>query len=299
MAAELGGVRNDLNYAKAPVSEEQTTRAALAAHRIGSDLKPWQDRIDSLMSDATVIVTFRGAGSVNGIDPAAASQAVAKIRDHIINLRGMGVPVALMYDGDGDNRAKPDVGSIFGELADTFNNDSSVKFIAAQSESWFGPADKTDPIKSANGTPYETYVFANDLPGQHASLTQSSSLVAYEQYQQIFVGPAGKIAFSQLKDLSNKIVTSRPAEMGDVKVLVYSTPNNASLSDQLQAKYETELDDGKRSKIFANIEQRRDHPFGFLCSSNGEFSLDVTQYPGLKFESSSISSSENVPHAAV
>jgi hypothetical protein len=156
--------------------------------------------------------------------------------------------------------------------------------IAAQSEGWYGPADKTDPIKSANGTPYETYVFADDLPGQHASLTQSSKLVAYPHFEQIFVGPAGKIAFSQLKDLSDKAVADRPADAGDLKVIIFSTPNNANLSAQFQSRLETEADDAKRSKISVNIAQRRDHPYGFLCNSDGQFNLDEKQYPRLKFE---------------
>jgi hypothetical protein len=287
---EFGGTKIDLQNVKSPESALQATDTVLSAQRIGSDLTPWEDRVNSLMADAAVIITFRGAGSVNGIDPIAASQVVAKIRDHILDLRSYGSPVALMYDGDGDNRAKPDVGSIFGELADSFAKDSSVKFIAAQSEGWYGPADKTDPIKSANGTPYETFVFANDLPGQHASLTQSSSLVAYPHYEQVFVGPAGKIAFSQLKDLSDKAVAHRPEDAGDVTVMIFSTPNNGDLAPQLKTKLDAEVDDGKRVKILANIEQRRDHPFGFLCNSEGTLSLDAAQYPGLRFEHSSISS---------
>jgi hypothetical protein len=282
--AEFGGVKNDLSNVKPPVTGLQPLDTSLSAVRIGSDLKPWEDRVNSLMADATVILTFRGAGSVNGIDPEASSHAVAKIRDRIMDLRSRGFPVALMYDGDGDNRAKPDVGSIFGELADAFAKDPSVKFIAAQSEGWYGPADKTDPIKSSNGTPYETYVFANDLPGQHASLTQSSKLVAYPHFEQIFVGPAGKIAFSQLRDLSDKAVADRPADMGDLKVTIFSTPNNSSLNAQFQSKLDAETDDAKRAKISANIDQRRDHPYGFLCDSEGQFCLDEKQYPGLKFE---------------
>lgn len=281
---EFGGIKNDLTNAKPPSSGLQPTDTPVSAMRIGADLKPWEERVNSLMADGTVILTLRGAGSVNGIDPDSASQVVAKIRDRIMDLRSAGVPVALMYDGDGDTRAKPDVGSIFGELADAFARDSSVKLIAAQSEGWYGPADKTDPIKSANGTPYETYVFADDLPGQHASLTQSSKLVAYPHFEQIFVGPAGKIAFSQLRDLSDKAVADRPADAGDLKVIIFSTPNNANLSAQFQSRLETEADDAKRSKISVNIAQRRDHPYGFLCNSDGQFNLDEKQYPRLKFE---------------
>lgn len=286
--AGFGGIKVDLTNAKSPGPLDPSADIASTVKRMGSDLTPWQDRVQSLMDDSTVIVTLRGAGSVNGIDPVAASQAVAKIRDYIQDVRSLGVPVALMYDGDGDNREKPDVGSIFGELADSFAKDSSVTFIAAQCEGWYGPADKADPIKSANGTPYETYVFSDDLPGQHASVTQSSSLVAYPHYEQIFVGPAGRIAFEQLKDLSEKAADVRPAEAGDVKVMVISTPNNASLSAQLQDKYHAETDDGKRAKIGANIAQRRDFPFGFLSDSKGNLSLDTTQYSRLTFEYSPV-----------
>lgn len=282
--AEFGGIKKDFSNVRPPGSGLQPLNTSVSAVRIGADLKPWEDRVNSLMADATVILTFRGAGSVNGIDPDASSQVVAKIRDRILDLRNRGFLVALMYDGDGDNRAKPDVGSIFGELADAFAKDSSVKFIAAQSEGWYGSADKTDPIKSSNGTPYETYVFANDLPGQHASLTQSLKLVAYPRFEQIFVGPAGKIAFSQLQDLSDKAVAVRPVDMGDLKVTIFSAPNNSRLSAQFQSKLEAESDDAKRNKISANIDQRRDHPYGFLCNSDGQFILEEKQYPRLKFE---------------
>lgn len=279
--------RSAIDSAKTPTTA-QAPDTELSARRIGSDLKPWQQRVDSLISEGAVIVTLRGAGSVNGIDPIAASRAVGMIRDYILALRGSGTSVALMYDGDGDNRAKPDVGSIFGELADSFAKDSSVKFIAAQSEGWYGPPDESDPIKSSNDTPYETYVFAADLPGQHASLTQSSALVAYPRYEQIFVGPAGKIAFSQLQDLSDKAVASRDAEYGEVKVMILSTSNNAALTAQFEAKFNAEVDETKRAKIAANIEQRRDNPFGFLCDSEGRMNLEMSRYPGLSFEHSLI-----------
>ena len=179
---------------------------------------------------------------------------------------------------------EPDIGAVFGELADVFSKDSGVVAIAAQCEGWYGPPTETSPIKSATGTNYETYVFSDDLEGQHASLTQSSDLVGYENYQQIFVGPAGQIAFSQLKDVSDKAASGRSDELPAVKIAVFGTTNNSALSAELAGQLEAAEGAEARQKVQAKITQREEHPYGFLFTRDGDFSVDTKEFPGLDFE---------------
>ena len=39
---------------------------------LDTDLQPWHDRMEELIENDTRIIAFRGAGSANGIEPAAA-----------------------------------------------------------------------------------------------------------------------------------------------------------------------------------------------------------------------------------
>jgi len=286
---KFGGLRVDLTTASAPTGHARDgtnlQRDNSQAQSIGLDLKPWESRMQSLIETGAAIITFRGAGTVNGIESEAEGKAVATIRDAIMELRGKGVPVVLMYDGDGDNRAKPDVGSVFGQLADAFKQDTGVVAIAAQTEGWYNPSSPNAPISSATGTPFETYVFSDKLEGAHASLTQSAQLVAYSNYSQVFVGPAGQIAFKQLQDVSDKAVAHRDAALSPVKVAIFITPNNPAVGDQLATQLDAATgNDQLIAKITPRIEQRRNHPYGFLCTSEGDFSVDAKKYPGIAFE---------------
>lgn len=194
-----------------------------------------------------------------------------------------GTPVALIFDGDGDNRQKPDIGSVFGSLADSLSENPLVTAIAAQTEGWYSPSVEGGAIESATGKPYETYIFPDDLPGSHASLTQSSALVSYPNYEQVFVGPAGPIAFNQLEDLNSK-TTGRPEDAGPVKVTILETPNNPELDFELTSQLNTAAnDEQKKAKIQAKIAQRKEQPYGALFTKDGKFSLDVSQYPNITF----------------
>ncbi len=147
------------------------------AVRLSPDLHEWHERTDALMAQGARIITFRGAGTVNGIEPSAAEAATTMLHDYVTSITSDGTPVVLMYDGDGDNRQKPDVGSVFGGLVDSLSEDPNVTAIAAQTEGWYSPKTPNAPIESATGKPFETYVFPDDLPGAHASLTQSEALL--------------------------------------------------------------------------------------------------------------------------
>jgi hypothetical protein len=253
------------------------------ATRLGMDIRQWNERTEALMSEGARIITFRGAGTVNGIDPNAAEKATATLHEYVTSITADGTRIALMYDGDGDNRERPDVGSIFGGVVDSLGDNPHVTAIAAQTEGWYSPATENGAIESASGKPFETYVFPDALPGGHASLTQSDALVAYPGYEQVFVGPAGPIAFNQLGDLSQKAAAHRSTEAGPVKVTVLETPNNAAIGGELQAQLGSVADDQARAKIEAKITQREQQPYGALFTPAGEFAVDASQYPGVDF----------------
>lgn len=262
-------------------SHEQ--RPKTEAIRLGSDLAPWNERMGALKARNARIITFRGAGSVNGIDSTEAKGAVDLLKKYVDQVTADGTAVALMYDGDGDDRTNPDVGSVFGGLVDALGDNPRVTAIAAQTEGWYSPSVENGAIESATGKAYETYVFPDDLPGSHASLTQSDDLVAYPNYEQVFVGPAGPIAFNQLQDLNDK-ATNRTEGGEPVRVTVLETSNNANLADKLNAQLEVAEDNSEQQqKIQAKITQREQLPFGALFTREGEFSVDVREYPNVAF----------------
>lgn len=250
------------------------------AIRLSANLHEWHERTGELMSQGARIIAFRGAGAVNGIEPRAAEAATAMLHDYVASITADGTPVVLMYDGDGDDREKPDIGSVFGGLVDSLDSDSNVTAIAAQTEGWYSPRTPNAPIESAAGKPFETYVFPDDVPGAHAALTQSEALVAYPGYEQVFVGPAGPIAFNQLGDLSQKAV-HRAAGAGEVRVTVLTTPNNPEVDRELNDKLGTASDDQARAKIAAKLTQRAQQPYGALFTPTGELSVEPAQFPGI------------------
>jgi hypothetical protein len=247
------------------------------------DTHEWNALMDDLIARDARIIAFRGAGAVNGIDPVSAEAATTQLAAYVSELAESGHTVALMFDGDEDNRQKPDIGSVFGMLVDSLKDKPNVVAITAQSKSWYYPKTEGGALESSTGTPYETYVFPDELPGSHAALTQSEKLVAYPRYEQVFVGPAGPIAFSQLADLSSK-ATNRPAEAGPLHVIVIETSNNASLAEGLQQQLESAQDDAAKEKIAAKITQREKHPYGALFTLDGQFAVDLSEYPGLEFQ---------------
>lgn len=240
----------------------------------------WHSRMEALMADGARIITFRGAGTVNGIDPAAANAATEMITKYVSDLAEGGSTVAIMFDGDEDNRKKPDVGAVFGAVADAFKDSPNVVPITAQKQGWYYPKSEGAALESASGTPYETYVFPDNLPGSHAVLTQSEALAKYPGYEQIFVGPAGPIAFNQLQDVNDK-AAGRSSEVGPMKVTVLETPLNHELDQVFQNQLEAAGDDEARAKVQAKIDQRTAHPYGALFTPQGEIGFDPNQYSNL------------------
>lgn len=263
-----------------PKSTEQAIIMELDAHE-------WNTRVDSLIAQNASIIAFRGAGTVNGIDPAAAEAATYQLANYVSGLAETGNVVALMFDGDEDNRQKPDIGSVFGSLVDSLKDVPNVVAMTAQTRSWYYPTIEGGTLESATGAPYETYVFPDELPGSHAALTQSEKLAEYPGYQQVFVGPAGPIAFNQLADVSSK-TTSRPVEAGPLHVAIIETPNNGALSEGFRQQLNATEDETAKAKIAAKIAQREEQPYGALFTPDGQFAINPAEYPGLAFEVVSI-----------
>jgi hypothetical protein len=186
-----------------------------------------------------------------------------------------------MFDGDEDNREKPDVGAVFGAVADALKDKPNVVAMAAQTKGWYYPKSDGAALESANGTPYETFVFPDDMPGSHAAVTQSEALARYSGYEQVFVGPAGPIAFNQLQDVNDKAVGR---EAGPMRVTVIETPLNHQLDQVFQGQLEAASDDTARAKVQAKIDQRAAQPYGALFSPEGELAVQPNQYPNLDIQ---------------
>jgi len=260
------------------VEHKQATMMEQDAHQ-------WHERMEAPMADGARIITFRGAGTVNGIDPTAAKVATEAITKYVSDIAEDGTSVAIMFDGDEDNREKPDVGSVFGAVADALKDRPNVTPIAAQTKSWYYPKSEDAALESANGTLYETFVFPDDMPGSHAALTQSEELARYSGYEQVFVGPAGPIAFNQFQDVNDK-ATGR--EAGAMRVTVFETPLNHQLDQVFQSQLEDASDDATRAKVQAKLDQRSAQPYGALFSPEGVLAVRPNQYPNLDIQVSRV-----------
>lgn len=269
-----------------PYTHEQS--AGNRAVMLEQNPQAWEDRMNAFIAQDARIIAFRGAGTVNGIDPAAAQKSTEMIVDYLSQSVEDGTPLVLMFDGDEDNRAKPDIGSVFGSVVDSLADKPNVFAVAAQTKGWYYPKAEGANLETATGMPIETYVFdGQDLEGKalaHDDFTQSEMLAGYKGYEQVFVGPAGPIAFNQLRDTSDKAEASRLAEIGPLTVTVIEAPNNAALDVTLQEQLSAAKDDAARAKVQAKILQRTEQPYGALCTQAGEFSVDTAQFPGLAFQ---------------
>jgi hypothetical protein len=267
------------NYNRATIMEES--------------LEPWHQRMEELMDQDTRIIVLHGAGSANGIEPTGAQTIENTLDDYISSLVDQGTPVALIYEGEKDRPDRPDIGSVFGTLADRFQGTPIVTPIVVQTTSWYSPAEESSIYTSANNTPYETYVFDKSLPEidpelqqtrglAHSALTQSQQIVNYHNYEQVIVGPAGTIAAAQLHDLSKRAAT-RPQALGPVPVTVLSAHVNPVLEEGLRDSAQNDPSETRQVRAAEKITQRADYPYGMLCTQTGELALEPTDYPNLEF----------------
>ena len=252
---------------------------------VGNNFESFDRRIDSLMEKRTRIIAFRGAGSTNGIDPAQFERVTQRILDGLSYYFRDDEPIAFIYDGDPDDRDNPDIGAIFGVLADYYKDNKKISVIAVQKKSWYYPEVDGGVLKSATGIPYETFVFDDiddGMSGGHSAFSQSEKLVNYHSYEQLIVGPSGKIVLGQLTDLNSKVREgTKPVDVMVFKA--HNNPNLDSVNNEALAQAELIGDTTKISKISEKIKQRTENPFGELHSKDGRLTIDRTQYPNINF----------------
>jgi len=262
-----------------------------AAHFLDTDLQPWHDRMTDVISQRAAIIALRGAGGATGIEPAKAEKMVTIMEGHIAELAVDGCPVVLISDGDNDDRQYPDVGGVFGALADTFAYNPLVLPMAVQTYNWYKPKAPGAALSSVRRNPYETYIFNKDMAdiGEHLSgraqahsaLSQSDQLVNYPRYQQVILGAAGSATFNQLRDLSNR--AARRSEGAEpVPVSVLAAHNDPAVKDKLEKKL-GHPDPAKNEITLKKLAWHARAPYGALCTADGEFALDPADYPGLSF----------------
>lgn len=261
------------------------------ANFLKTDLQPWHNRMESLMKQNAAVIALRGAGSATGIEPKAAESMVFLLGNHVQELVAEGRPVVLISDGDDDDRQYPDVGAVFGMLADIFADDPNVVPISVQTTSWYKPKVPDAALCSDEGTPYETYIFDKDMPeiGEHLSgraqahsaLSQSDALVAYPRYEQVVLGAAGSATVNQLHDLSRRALEQGP-NTRPVYIAIIGAHNNPALKDKIEAKLDNP--DPLRDEITRKkLARHASSPYGLLCTTTGELALDPADYPGLSF----------------
>ncbi len=273
----------DLSQPAPETEESKLPRAEI----MDENHEAWNRRIDELMANGAQIVALRGAGSVNGIDPTSHDALERELHAQIsILLHPEGSQVAVIFDGDPDDRDNPDVGSLFGRLADAYKGDERVDFLAAQKQGWYYPLEEGATLASANGTPYETYVFPDKedgISGGHSELTQSGKLANYPSFTVVFAGPVGDIASEQLVDLNNKVESGRQA-----RVVIIPAKVNGTLDAKDSARREAAEatgDNTELEKANKRLGQRHDYPFGRFADSSGRAIpelRDGTTYPNLK-----------------
>lgn len=253
---------------------------------IGVDPSIWDAHVESLIRTGAYVIALRGAGKANGILPSLAPQVVEQLSRHIKSITDQGVPVEVIYDGDEDRPHLPDIGHVFGRLADAHKG-QGVSFVAAQThDRYLQQAPEGGPLKSATGTPYNTFTFSPDLPTGHMRLTQSDNLVRHNRYEQIIVGQTGPAVSSQLADLDNK-ATHRGE--GPVPVAIIDIPGDPAIDQAIADQLSNPtLDSSTRVKLQNRALQRRDYPRGLLFDALGNFVISEGQYPNIAFSVTSI-----------
>ena len=230
----------------------------------------WDMSTRMAMRRSSEIIALRGAGSTGGIDPSAADRVLDDLLiPRFVQLREQNRPVVVMYDGDPDDPARPDIGYIAGRLLDRFGHhvaSGNMTFMTAQASDWYYPPEPGSNLANAHGLPFDTYVFPRgEYQGDHNRFTQSDLLVAYPRYRQLYVGAAGQLAAGQMVDYCNRV----PAG-GNVNVTVIRALINGALDREIGDKLAAAVDDAKRQKFTAMLEQRR-RKYGAHWGEDGRF----------------------------
>lgn len=258
------------------VNHSLATRMAL----FDDNKMTWNHLVDWLLSRGGSMIALRGAGSVNGMDK---SEIDALINERLIpDIERLlcGGNVAILYDGDDDDLAKPDIGYVAGRLLDRFgNNGSGVIFIAVQISNWYSPRHPGGNIANAYDQDYVTYVIERDVyPGDHSEFTQDHRLVSSENYEQWYIGASGEIAKSQLIDFNKKVPVGQKR-----RATIFRVKNNPNLDALISERLEAARaeDNTVRIEKFRNQLKYRQFVYGAHWNNDGTPLISVDEFPQL------------------
>ena len=248
------------------------------------DGSAWDKRTDEIVAKYTCVIGLRGAGSNNGIDKEAADRLLTTHLIPRIQSKLQSGAVAIIFDGDNDDIAKPDVGYVAGRLRDAFSSEprDKITFLTAQKKSWYYPTSPESNLANAHGLGYETFVFDDGkFAGDHNSFTQSEKLVNFAGYEQWYIGASGTIAEQQLEDYSAKVTMGRKQ-----KVIFFRAPLNEKIAGELQERLTqaTTTQDGAKIDRIKGILQQRENKYGVHWDNDGNTLIDLTRYENLDFE---------------
>ncbi len=261
-----------------PIEKSLSSKKAI----MDDNMVSWKQITEKIKEEYKHIVALRGAGSVNGIDKQAVDALIQS--EFIPRLEAMmtgGEKVAILFDGDSDDLANPDIGYVMGRLREHFDKNPNTLFVTAQQKSWYYPATEGGNLTNAQGLDYATYVFEDGkYEGNHNSFTQGKELVESEGYEQWYIGASGNIANEQLEDFNKKV-----GEGKNRKAVIFRAPNNAGLDEKFRGDIEKAGDDEvKKGKIQTKLDQRKDNTYGTHWDQSGKPKVDTSKYPKLKLE---------------
>jgi hypothetical protein len=241
----------------------------------------WNSLMSAMLDKSRHIIALRGAGSYNGISIGDSNRLLA---NHLIprlqNYLNDG-HVSVIYDGDDDVPAFPDIGHIMGRLRDYFG--SSADWYAVQKQGWYRYAQTLPtirPLHSAQGNEYCTVIFPDGaFPGEHDHFSQNMRLAASTHYEQWYVGACGQIAEKQLADYSTKAGLSK----GTHRALIFKAPVSIEQEQELHRKLATGGDPASVKRWNDALDRRAKNPYGLICTPEGEF-ISLPAYSNLTIE---------------
>lgn len=241
----------------------------------------WKRNMRVMLAQNCYIIALRGAGSHNGISIADANSVLERHLFPRIEAALMDKWVTVIFEGDNDDVAYPDIGYIAGRLRDHF--DGRMTFYAVQMLGRYKHRDKLPimlPLVSASGRGYDTVLFPDDtFPGDHIAFTQHRLIAQSPMYEQWYVGACGKIAHTQLADYNAK----GAGHAGNHDALIFPLPVSVEQEQKIRRKLAGELDHVQRERLTASLTQRAENPFGLLCTSTGEF-IQRSEYQNLNIQ---------------
>ncbi|MBI2030787.1 hypothetical protein HYT05_04150 [Candidatus Kaiserbacteria bacterium] len=255
-----------------------TTEGFVALDTTG---EKWENVVDGLLSLDFRIIALRGAGSFNGISKANANRIVAQ---HLVPRLEKSVRTghtAVIFDGDNDDLAYPDIGYIMGRLRDQFCDWAA--FYAVQMLPWYKYRDELPamrPLHTASYNEYRTYLFPEKtFVGDHDHFSQHARLVRTPRYEQWYIGACGLIASKQLADYSAKVSGAE----GEHRAVIFRASVSVEQEQKILRKLQEETDPERSARLRESLARRAENPFGLLCTPEGEF-ISKPEYANLRIE---------------